>query len=155
MQTVQEFKPRRRRFGSRKTWRSKTLNITLPLEPNLLGESAQGYETATLLTLLKDLSHDLQQLKADRSSLMQWMHSNKSTPPKIAAEVARIDKNRIPMAKAWTALNAIICERRSTIPSWHKFFFEAAKCSLDQKTLNTLKDQATRLHEECLCNVDS
>lgn len=153
MQKVQEFIPknnRQNRTRLLRNWYSETTNITLVLDANLLRDSAQGYEIDTIQALLKDLSHDLGALKLHRSALIRSMRSKKMSKQKIAAEIARIDKKKIPLTKAFTTLQEILNEQKKNIPTWHSFFFKVAKRSLDQKTINALSDQATKLRDEAL-----
>ena len=155
MQQIREYRPQRSRSAPRRTWRSVTTGITISLDLSLLPDQVDGYEAATIAALLTDLSHDLHKLRSDRSALMQSMNNNAASPKKIAAEVARIDLTRVPMTRAWTTLNKIVCERRTKVPTWHKFFFLAAQVHLDSETIKALHAQATKMRDEALANLEN
>jgi len=86
---------------------------------------------------------------------MQSLNNNAASPKKIAAEVARIDLSRVPMARAWQVLNRVIGERRAKVPTWHKFFYLAAQDHLDSETIEALDAQATKMRDEALANLEN
>ena len=149
MSEIYEYRPKQQQGRPRRTWRSALTGITISLDPQKLQDELEGYELKTLILLIDDMSGDLQKLRCNRSALMRSMNADGANPKQMAAQAARIDRDRAPMVKAWQIINRTI-QTKKTAVHWPNVFLKVAKMRLDSKTFKLISDEADKLRDQLL-----